>query len=232
LLEEAQRLAQLGSWRLDVSSGEVEWSKEFRRIAGLPEDVAPTADLFFERVVPEDRERFRANYEKALWRPETADVELEGSLQRPDGDVREVRVNGMVVERPDGRVEMRGTMLDTTDQGRMRQELAHAQKMEAVGRLAGGIAHDFNNLLTVVAGNLELLSDRIGGAPELEECQGALDSAASLTQRLLAFGRKAQLSLRLVDMNELVRSTTALMKRLVGDEIRLVIELAPDVLPV
>jgi CheY-like chemotaxis protein len=123
-------------------------------------------------------------------------------------------------------MELRGTMLDITDQVRMREELAHAQKMEAVGRLAGGIAHDFNNLLTVITANLELLADRIGPAPELDDSHRALSSAASLTRRLLAFGRKAQLSLKVVEPNELVRSMMALMHRLVGDEVQLRTELS------
>ena len=60
MLEEAQRFAQLGSWRFNPQSGVLEWSPEFRRIAGLPPDTTPDADLFLELVVPEDRERFRA----------------------------------------------------------------------------------------------------------------------------------------------------------------------------
>jgi hypothetical protein len=127
----------------------------------------------------------------------------------------------------DGRPELRGTMLDVTDQVRMREELADAQKMETAGRLAGGIAHDFNNLLTVVTANLELLGDRIDPAPELDDSLRALASAATLTRRLLAFGRKAQLSLKVIEPNELVQSTMALMHRLVGDEVRLETSLAP-----
>ena len=124
-------------------------------------------------------------------------------------------------------------MLDVTDQVRMREELAHAQKMEAIGKLAGGIAHDFNNLLTVITGNLDLLAHRLGSCPELDHSFQALSSAASLTRRLLAFGRKAQLSLKRLPPNVLVHSMTALMRRLIGDEVRLEIELAeglPDVI--
>jgi two-component system, cell cycle sensor histidine kinase and response regulator CckA len=225
-LEEAQRFAQLGSWRFDPASGELEWSDEFRRIAGLPMDVAPSIDLFMQRVLPEDRVRFLANHERVVG--DLQDTEIDGRLQRPDGQVRHIRVKGFSVLGADGSREMRGTMLDVTDQVRMREELAHAQKMEAVGRLAGGIAHDFNNLLTVITGNLELLARRLGEAPELDHSFQALNSAASLTRRLLAFGRKAQLSLKLVAPNELVRATMALMQRLVGDEVRLEIDLAPE----
>jgi two-component system, cell cycle sensor histidine kinase and response regulator CckA len=226
LLEEAQRFAQLGSWRFDPSSGALEWSDEFRRIAGFAMDVAPSIDLFMQRVLPEDRVRFLANHERVM--DDLQDTEIDGRLQRPDGQVRHIRVKGFSVLGADGTRELRGTMLDVTDQIRMREELAHAQKMEAVGRLAGGIAHDFNNLLTVITGNLELLSGRIGEAVELDHSFQALSSAASLTRRLLAFGRKAQLSLKLVAPNELVRSTMALMQRLVGDEVRLEIDLAPE----
>ena len=225
LLEEAQRFAQLGSWRFDPHSGELEWSPEFRRIAGLALDVVPNVELFIERVVPEDRERFQKGHLQS--RAEPQDVQVDGRLRRPNGELRHVRFEGFPVVGADGQIELRGTMLDVTDQVRMREELSHAQKMEAVGRLAGGIAHDFNNLLTVVTCNLELLADRLGPALELTDSHHALASAASLTRRLLAFGRKAQLSLKLLEPNELVRSTMTLMHRLLGDELRLETELAP-----
>ncbi len=227
LLEEAQHFARLGSWRFDPQTGELEWSREFRRIAGLAPDVTPSIDLFMDRVLPEDRPRFRAGHERTLAHP--GEGEIDGRLRQPDGQVRHVRLNGVMLQGADGRQELRGTMLDVTDQIRMREELVHAQKMEAVGRLAAGIAHDFNNLLTVVTGNLEILADRLGGAQELTPTRSAaLASAAGLTRRLLAFGRKAQLSLKLVEPNELVRSTMALMHRLVGDEVRLETALTPD----
>ena len=225
LLEEAQRFAQLGSWRYAPHTRELEWSLEFRRIAGLPADVAPCARLFMERVVPEDRARFQMDSEAYLMEPK--EVQLDVRLKRPNGELRHVRVEGFPVVGTDGHVELRGTMLDVTDQVRLREELVHSQKMEAVGRLAAGIAHDVNNLLTVVTANLELLAERLGPAPELEDSHRALSSAASLTKRLLAFGRKAQLSLRFVDPNDLVHSMMALMQRLVGDEVRLETHLSP-----
>jgi PAS domain S-box-containing protein len=226
LLEEAQRFAQLGSWRFDPRRGELEWSQEFRRIAGIPEGAEPRIELFLERVLPEDRPRFRASYEQNL--ANLLGGEIDGRLQRPDGQIRHVRLSSFAVVGPDGVAELRGTMLDVTDQVRMREELAHAQKMEAVGRLAGGIAHDFNNLLTVIIANLDLLAARIGSSPEIETSLQALSSAASLTRRLLAFGRKAPLSLKRMAPNTLVHSMTALMQRLVGDEVQLSIDLSPD----
>lgn len=226
LMAEAQRFAQLGSWRWVPSSGEVEWSAEFARIAGLPADAPPTVEAFFTLLHPDDLPRFRAEYERALVSPQN--YELEGRLRRPSGELRHVRLNGAVRRGVDGQPELRGTLLDLTDQVKLREELGRAQRAEALGRLAGGIAHDFNNLLTVVIGNLDLLKARIGGAPELDDSLGALTSATGLTRRLLAYGRKAQLSLKLVEPNELVESTLSLMHRLVGDEVQLETDLAPE----
>ncbi len=121
-------------------------------------------------------------------------------------------------------------MLDVTDQMRMREELGHAQKMEAVG--ASRRRHratTSTTLLTVIIGNLELLCERIGRVPELGRfAASAVLGCEPHAPGLLAFGRKAQLSLKLLDPNELVRSTMALMRRLVGDEVRLETELAHD----
>jgi PAS domain S-box-containing protein len=226
LLEEAQRFAQLGSWRFDPRTRELEWSLEFRRIAGLPAEPAPSISALVERIVPEDRARFQASYDQALLL--TEGTKIDARLRRPDGELRHVRFEGFQVQVAEGHCELRGTMLDVTDQVRLREELAHAQKMEAVGRLAAGIAHDFNNLLTVIMANLELIGGRIGPATEIDDSFRALASATSLTRRLLTFGRKAQLTLKLLEPNELVQSTIALMQRLVGDEVRIETQLAPQ----
>lgn len=226
LLEEAQSLAQMGTWRFDPATGEVEWSQELRRIIGVSSDVEPSIQNFLACIAPEDLPHFMARYQESLEHP--GGGVIEGRVVWPSGEMRQVKVMGEFIDGPSGRKEYRGTLLDVTDQNNMRKELVRSQKMEAVGRLAGGIAHDFNNLLTIVLGNLEILESEIGRNLELSECFRALDSASNLTRRLLAFGRRAQLSLKVFEPNELVISTMHLMQRLVGDQVTLKTELADD----
>jgi two-component system cell cycle sensor histidine kinase/response regulator CckA len=226
LLEEAQHLAKIGSWRLVPQTGELEWSKEFRRIAAIPPDAPPDLALFWQRVMPEDRAFALAEHQRFVESGERSDVSWR--LRLPDGQTRHVRVGGFKFADADGSTELRGTMLDVTDDVRLREQLAHSQKMEAVGRLAGGIAHDFNNLLTVVMGNLQLLARHVGPRPELDRSLQALTSATNLTRRLLTFGQKAHLSLKRVAPNELVQATATMMHRLVGDEVRIELELGSE----
>jgi signal transduction histidine kinase/ActR/RegA family two-component response regulator len=112
------------------------------------------------------------------------------------------------------------------------QALLQAQKMEAVGRLAGGVAHDFNNLLMVIRGHAALSLNRASsdGAlrRELNEILKWTDRAASLTRRLLAFSRKQVLQLRVFDLNSLVTQVKDLLPPVIGDDIRLVMDLDPD----
>ncbi|HEX2732523.1 MAG TPA: ATP-binding protein [Polyangiaceae bacterium] len=224
LLEEAQRLARLGSWRFDPQSGQTEWSLQFRRVAGLPLDTEPNVEAFLQCIHPGDRAQFIARYQQEMANPSGG--ELDGRLLDPSGEVRHFRLRGELARGANGAPELRGTLQDISDQVRLQEQLAHSRKMEAVGRLAAGIAHDFNNLLTVVGGNLELLSSDVGSCPELEDALRAVESASNLTRRLLAFGRKAQLSLSVVEPNQLVESTLTLMQRLVGDQVQLETELA------
>lgn len=115
---------------------------------------------------------------------------------------------------------------------RSEMELRHAQKMEAVGRLAGGIAHDFNNLLSVMLACSELglldVEENHPAGQQLVEIRAAAQRAAVLTRQLLAFSRRQILQPRPVDLDEVVRGTEQLLRRLIGEDIELELRLAGD----
>ncbi|HTR15817.1 MAG TPA: PAS domain S-box protein [Acetobacteraceae bacterium] len=118
------------------------------------------------------------------------------------------------------------------------EALRHAEKMQALGQLTGGIAHDFNNLLTGIIGSLELMQRRLEGgqAGGLDRYVGAaMDSArraARLTHRLLAFGRRQPLDPRPVALNRLVGSMEDLLRRTMGERIRIALRLEEGLPPV
>jgi len=113
------------------------------------------------------------------------------------------------------------------------EQFRQAQKMEAVGQLAGGIAHDFNNLLTAILGYSDLLRDQIGDQPEVaadvEEIRKAGQRARDLTAQLLAFSRKQVLERRVLDVNRLVNDAHRILRRVIGENIRLEIALDPNI---
>lgn len=111
------------------------------------------------------------------------------------------------------------------------KQFRQAQKMEAVGRLAGGIAHDFNNLLTVIMGYSQVLSSELGPQhplrSKIEETQKAGERAATLIRQLLTFSRKQSLDPKVLSLNQTVESVESLLRRLIGEDIRLVTKLDP-----
>jgi signal transduction histidine kinase/CheY-like chemotaxis protein len=114
----------------------------------------------------------------------------------------------------------------------LENQLIQSQKMEAVGRLAGGVAHDFNNLLTVILGYNEMLREHLKGDPVgseyVAEVLQASERASALTNQLLAFSRRQVSVPRLVDLNLLVRNIDKMLRRIIGEDIRLEIRLAPS----
>nr|WP_321464895.1 AAA family ATPase [uncultured Desulfobulbus sp.] len=113
---------------------------------------------------------------------------------------------------------------DITDRVNLEAQLRQAAKMEAVGNLAGGVAHDFNNLLTAIIGYCDLLKIRVGNDTRLlgniEQIKKAGQSAASLTQQLLAFSRKQLLQPQVLDLNRVVTGTEKMLRRLIGENIQ------------
>jgi two-component system cell cycle sensor histidine kinase/response regulator CckA len=135
---------------------------------------------------------------------------------------------------PDGRADqVLGVSTDITALRRLEEQLAHAQKMEAVGRLAGGVAHDFNNLLTVILGSVDMLLDTLepghpGEAPA-EEVRRAGERAAMLTRQLLAFSRRQLLQPGVLDLNRIVTDGARMLRHLIGEDVELVVLAeAPD----
>jgi PAS domain S-box-containing protein len=106
-------------------------------------------------------------------------------------------------------------------------QLRQSQKMEAVGRLAGGIAHDFNNLLTVINGRSDLLLQRLNPRDpvhsSIEQIRKTSERATELTQQLLAFSRKQVLQPRVLDLTAVVSELAPLLRRLIGEDINLVV---------
>ena len=121
---------------------------------------------------------------------------------------------------------------DATERRHLEEQLRQSQKMEAVGRLAGGIAHDFNNLLTVIGGYGEMLIRQLPPhefAHEMvREMNKASERATALTRQLLAFSRKQILAPQPVNLNKLIRESEELLRRLIGDDIELIVEIAND----
>jgi two-component system cell cycle sensor histidine kinase/response regulator CckA len=109
--------------------------------------------------------------------------------------------------------------------GQAEEQLRHAQKMEAVGKLAGGIAHDFNNLLSVIISYATILSSDVDAdgaiGQGLAEIKRAGERAADLTRHLLAFGRQQVLAPRVVDLNEVVSKMDRILRRLLGEDLEL-----------
>ncbi len=175
----------------------------------------------YQRLVEEFRRTGRVDGFEVRWK-------------RKDGATITVRISGRAVAAGDGPADVLEAIAeDVTERRVLEDQFRQSQKMEAVGRLAGGIAHDFNNLLMVISGYTEVLLDHLELAHPLhtkaEAIQQASDRATTLTRQLLAFSRKQLLELKVVDVNSIVHDMERLLRPLIGEDIELTTQLAPNI---
>jgi PAS domain S-box-containing protein len=188
----------------------------------------------FEPLVwPDDLDASRANFlSAASGTPQRWEV----SIRHRDGRRIRLHVTNLPIVVGGQVVGVFGIAKDVTAQLELEQRLLQAQKMEAVGRLAGGIAHDFNNLIQVVEGYTALAAGVVPthstAVQYLGEVATAASRAATLTRQLLAFSRQQVLQPRPLDANETVTEVAGMLRRVIGEDITLQLELAPSLWPV
>jgi PAS domain S-box-containing protein len=158
------------------------------------------------------------------------DIEFE--WKRKDGTRITVRSSGRPVRDETGEFAYLEVFAEDITQRRvLEKQLRMAQKMEAIGRLSGGIAHDFNNLLGVIMGYSQVMKRSLGPAhssyEHAEEIEKASQRAVSLTRQLLAFSRQQVLEPAILNLNALVSDMEKMLPRLIGEDIKLNLILAP-----
>jgi PAS domain S-box-containing protein len=183
---------------------------------------------------PQDREEIRER--SALSVSGTAVPPVERIFLRMDGTPFPVEVSATPIEydrQPASLVFLRDIKERKQAEAEKRAlegQLLQVQKMESLGRLAGGVAHDFNNHLTVIAGYCDMLLASLKpslGREEVEEIRAAGQRAGTLTQQLLAFGRRQIAERKPLDLNELVAESGNMLGRLIGEQIQIVTSLDP-----
>ena len=178
------------------------------------------------RRQPDGRRSFEKASEMIAIAMEQGSHRFEWDHQRADGEVFPVEV--LLTPVPDGdKTLIHVVWREITERKDLERQLRHAQKMEAIGKLAGGVAHDFNNILVSILGYADLLARQLANSPKMLKQVRAIQSggeeAAALIAHLLAFGRKQDLRPQVVELRRVVDDLNSMIRRLTGEQIRVVI---------
>ena len=216
-----------GVFRSTTSGQILECNLAFARIYGY-DSVADAVSTPAVEFYPSPRER-----EALMQRLEAAGgrlVNVRRQGRRRDGTAIEILENVALVADEYGQyTRLEGTLFDVTDLRKLEEQLFHAQKMEAIGRLAGGVAHDFNNVLQAFQGISEQLRAEGHSVAEreaqLDELDALVTRGASLTRQLLLFSRKETTNTEPLDLADVVHSSCAFLRRLLPERVTLDVQI-------
>ncbi|MGZ3272326.1 MAG: response regulator [Caulobacteraceae bacterium] len=195
-------------------------SEQAEAVCGFPASrFVDEPDFGFGRVHPEDAERVAEALRGAL---ETGAYACEYRWKGADGVYRSLLDRGIAAPSDDGAV-LFGSLQDVTEHKALEEQLAQAQKMEAVGQLTGGVAHDFNNLLTIVMGNADMMIRRAEAdspmLPKLQAIRQAAERGQALNRQLLAFARRDRLRAEVTNVDALIADFMPLLVQAVGEAV-------------
>ncbi|WP_459921997.1 PAS domain S-box protein [Desulfatiferula olefinivorans] len=231
LLNQAQEIAQVGSYLWSMVDDGLTWSREMFTIAGIdPDDFyGNLRETASNLIHPEDREGVFEQIGQMVAQKRTWPMEFR--IVRPDGGVRWLQSSSRFEYDGTGKPVMCvGVHHDITEKKnseaeneKLEAQFRQAQKMEAVGRLAGGVAHDFNNMLGIIIGHADMVLENMDPEQpfhdDLTEIRKAGVRSADLTRQLLAFARKQTVVPKVIDLNTTVEGMLKMLHRLIGEDI-------------
>lgn len=187
--------------------------------------------LWMRMIVPDDRDAVLGQVDAAVRGITTAPIEHR--ILHKNGSIRWVKNTIVPHFNAQGKATAyEGLVADITERKNIEEQLYHAQKMEALGRLAGGVVHDLNNYLCVIIGQTELLLMKTGPddpmQTKLDVISVSAQKAADVAQQLLAFSRKQVAEPRVLNVNETIQGLGKVLRRLLGENVELVLELSQE----
>jgi len=216
LLNEAQGIAKIGSWELDIVNNRLNWSDEIYRIFEIDKkQFAASYEGFLAAIHPDDVEAVQNAYERSLKDKEPYQVAHRVLMK--DGRVK------YVLERCENSFDEAGTPIrsvgtvqDISEKRAMDEKLEHVQRLESLGVMAGGIAHDFNNILTAIMGNAGLAERKLErDSPALKHVSRinkASHRATELCSQMLAYSGKGDFIVKPINLSELVAEISRLIE--------------------
>ena len=229
-LDEAQTLSRTGSFGWTLGGDYVFWSREARRILEIDRDDRPTIEQLMQRVHPDDHPVLQAEVDRAARGERDYDYELRWLAA--DGATRHLRIRARRIRFGSGEEEIVGAVMDVSEARRAEEALqaaqaalAHASRVSTLGEMGASIAHEVNQPLAGIVTNGEAglrWLDR--KQPELGEVRGAMERmirdakrAGEVVQRLRALAAKAPPKRLLIDLNEVIGESIALLQRDIHD---------------
>ncbi len=191
------------------------------------ESLYQSPRTWLDAIHPDDRERIQ----HAATTKQAHDAYNETyRIRRPDGSIRWIRDRAFSIRGAGGELlRVVGTAEDITERRQLEEQFRQSQKMEAIGQLAGGVAHDFNNILGAMMMQIDLASAPANlpsvSRDLLNDLKSCAERAANLTRQLLAFSRRQVMQPKLVDLNEVVTGLTKMLQRILGEDVRLQLNL-------
>ncbi len=235
-LAEAQRVAQIGNWELDLVTNQLHWSDEVFEIFEIDkEKFGASYEAFLETIHPDDRNMVDRAYTRSV--EEHIEYEVNHRLLMPDGRIKFVLERGRSFYDEAGKpLRSIGTVQDISRMHEVEEQLMQAQKMEAIGTLVGGIAHDFNNKLAAMTGNLYLVRQSVDADSDIGRRITTIEKlsfeAASMVTQLLTFARKGEVEKVPMMLVPFIKEAAKLNRVAIPENIRLTVDYGEDMLPV
>ena len=226
----AQKAGRIGTWEIDLITGEVIWSDELYDIVGFDRDVAADFSYYMDRIHPDDKAATNNNLREQL-SSSSNETSWEYRMIGEDGRIRWVATRGMIIRDKDARPQkMVGVIMDITERKFTEAALLESERLAVAGRLAATLAHEINNPLAAIT-NLVYLSRNAGSLPEawryLDLAEQELRRVSQVTSQTLRYYKDD--SGVGCDLCDLVESTLLVLRRkLEAKNVRLRSEISDD----